>query len=157
MPLPFFFYINGIECSERGVRMRINRRVQISGGWMSCISALSALIMGCVFLAILTGLVLNETIGEENAGKIVSVIMLVCGFLCGVTGRLLGNNMQWIVLIGAAAVFACILLLGGLLFFGGSVTVPVIPLLMITIGNGLACAIKINKPQKHKVRKKRHR
>lgn len=157
MPLPFFFCSCGIECSERGVRMRINRKIQISGGWSACIGALSSLAIGCVLLAMLTGLVINETIGEEHAERIVSVIVLICGFLCGITGRLLGGNMQWIVMIGAAAILACVLMLGGLLFFEGSMPAPVIPVLMIAGGNGLACAIKINKPQKHKGRKKRHR
>ena len=137
--------------------MRINRKIQISGGWSACIGALSSLVVGCVLLAILTGLIINETIGEEHAERIVSVIMLICGFECGITGRLLGGNMQWIVMIGAAAILACVLILGGLLFFEGSMPAPVIPVLMIAGGDGLACAIKINKPQKYKGRKKRHR
>lgn len=104
---------------------------------------LTAVMVGTAAIILLTGLILNQRIGEELADKTIFAALLLSSFLGATVARLTGASEILYIPVGTCAIFASMLMIVGMLLFDGSFTRHWLSLCMIAVGCAIACSLRI--------------
>lgn len=107
-----------------------------------------------MLLLLLTGLVINERVEEQSGEKMLLLIWALAGACVGICGNRIEDQKKLYVSLGMCMLFACVMLVGGMLFFEGRVTKPWLPIGVMTGGcvvYNVFCA-RVSWKRKHKIR-----
>jgi len=134
--------------------MQANRksdRKKYAAVGLGCMISVAIGIAGIMLTA---KLMLEERVEQTQTDIFIYGILLISAFVGSLVAKLFSNTTQLPIPIGVSAIYACILLISGMLVFDGGFVRPWNGLVMLGCGCGISCMIS-KKKRARGVRQKR--
>ena len=121
------------------------------------IGAVAGMVVGILLLLLLTSLVMNGSVGEENTAPYIIIVRTIGGFAGCMLATVIARKKHLTVIALTGVVDLLLLLAIGIAFYDGSFTHFGSGLISVVIGCGAACMIWLKPPSKKKYKHRRGR